>query len=65
MEGQELQWDDTEDALQTVHSMRQLNGLVGILCHFRVILATKDDGSPLMETVIRLTDSNIFHALFV
>lgn len=50
MEGQELQWDDTEDALQTVHSVRQLNGLVGILCHFRVILGTKDDGSPLMET---------------
>lgn len=49
MEGQELKGNDTEDALQTVHSMWQLDGLVGVLTHVRVILATKDDGPTLME----------------
>ncbi len=49
VEGQELQGDDTKDALQTVHSLRQLNGLVGILSHLRVVLATKDNGPALME----------------
>ena len=49
VEGQELQRDDAEDALQTVHSMWQLDGLVGILRHVRVVLATKDDGPTLME----------------
>lgn len=49
VEGQKLQGYDTEDALQTVHSMWQLNGLVGFLSHLRVILATKDDGPTLME----------------
>lgn len=45
----ELQGDDTEDALQTVDSMWQLNGLVGISGHFRVVLATDDDGPTLIE----------------
>lgn len=54
VEGQELEGDDSEDALQTVDSLRQLDGLVGILSHLRVILATKDDGPTLMERV-RLT----------
>lgn len=49
VEGQELQGDDTEDSLQTVHSMRQLNGVVGHLTDLRVVLATKDDGPTLME----------------
>lgn len=49
MEGQELKGDDTEDALQTVHSVWQLDGLVGVLTHFRVILAAEDDGPALME----------------
>lgn len=57
MERQELQGDDTEDALQTIHSLWQLNGLVGIRSNVRVILATKDDGPTLMETEsqVRLT----------
>lgn len=49
VERHELQGDDTEDALQTVHSMWQLNGLVCITGHFRVVLATDDDGPTLME----------------
>lgn len=49
MEGQELKGNDAEDALQTVHSVWQLDGLVGVLTHIRVILATKDDGPTLME----------------
>lgn len=31
MQGQELQGDDAEDALQTIHSLWEFNGLVGIL----------------------------------
>lgn len=50
MEGQELQGDNSEDALQAVHSLWQLNGLVGNLSHFGVILATEDDGSALVWT---------------
>ena len=49
MEGQELQGDDAEDALQTVHSVWQLEGVIGILHHLRVVLATKDDGPTLVE----------------
>lgn len=56
MEGQELQGDDTEDSLQTVHSVRQLDGVVGHLTDLRVVLATKDDGPTLME---RVTSKNI------
>lgn len=48
VEWQELQGDDTEDALQTVHSVWQLNCLVGILSNLRVVLATQDDGPTLM-----------------
>lgn len=33
VERHQLQGDDTEDALQTVHDLRQLNGLVGILAY--------------------------------
>lgn len=49
VEGHELQGDDAEDALQTVHSMWQLYSLVGILRHLRVVLATNDDRPTLME----------------
>lgn len=60
MEGQELEGDDAEDALQTVHSLWQLNGLVGILTNFRVILATEDDWPALMEVDTRATLSGCF-----
>lgn len=62
MEGQELQGDDTEDALQTVHSMWQLNGLVGILTNVGVILATKDDRPALVEAETRATWSSHFRS---
>lgn len=55
MEGQELKGDDTEDALQAVHSVWQLNGLVGVLTHFRVILATEDDWPALEEVDAQAT----------
>lgn len=54
MEGHELQGDDAEDALQTVHCLWQLNSLVGILSHVRVILATEDDG-PALEAETQTT----------
>lgn len=60
MEGQELQGDDSEDALQTVDSLRQLDGLVGILSHLRVVLATEDDGPTLMERVTLTLLSQVF-----
>lgn len=49
VEGQDLQGDDTEDTLQTVNSVWQLDGLVGILDHLSVVLATQDDGPTLTE----------------
>lgn len=38
--------------------MWQLNGLVGIVSHVRVILATKDDGPTLMETETQASQSS-------
>lgn len=61
MEGQELQRDNAEDALQAVHSLWQLNGLVGDLSHFRVILATEDDGSPLVWTQPEVSHVPVTH----
>ena len=52
VEGQELKGDDAEDALQTVHSVRQLNRLVGIPAHLRVVLATQDDGPTLTTATL-------------
>lgn len=66
VEGQELQGDDAEDALQTVHCVWQLDGVVGILLHVRVVLATKDDGPTLVERESRartLTLASHFVAL--
>ena len=60
VEGQELQGDDSEDALQTVDSLRQLDGLVGILSHLRVVLATEDDRPTLMERVTLTLLSQVF-----
>lgn len=50
-----LQRDDAEDTLQAVHSLRQFDGLVGILSQLSVILATDDDGPTLMKTDIERT----------
>ena len=47
MEGQELQGDDAEDALQTVHCVGQLNGLIGVLHGVGVLLRADDDWSSL------------------
>lgn len=54
VERQELQGDDAQDALQTVHSVWQLDGLVGILSHLRVVLATQDDGPTLVARTLTL-----------
>ena len=47
VEGHKLQGDDTEDALETVHRLGQLDGLVRLPAHLRVATATQDDGTPL------------------
>ena len=47
VEGQQLQRDDAEDALQAVHRVRQLDRLVGVLHDVLVVTATQDDGAPL------------------
>lgn len=54
VERQELQGNDTEDALQTVHGLWQLDGLVGVLSHLRVVLATQDDGPTLIARTLTL-----------
>ena len=48
VEGHKLQGDDTEDALETVHRLGQLDGLIGILNDLLVALATQDDGTTLI-----------------
>lgn len=62
MEGQKLQGDDTEDALQTVHSMWQLYGLIGVLSHVLVVLATQDDGPTLLTRII---DQRFYKKIFM
>ena len=49
VEGQQLQGDDAQDALQAVHRVRQLDGLVGVLHDVLVVPATQDDGPALQE----------------
>lgn len=63
MEGHELQGDNAEDALQAVHSLWQLNGLVGNLRHLRVVLATEDDGSPLTRAESEVSHLLVNHGL--
>ena len=47
VEGEQLQGDDAEDALQAVHRVGQLDRPVGVLHGVLVVPATQDDGAPL------------------
>lgn len=40
MEGQQLQWDDAQDALQAVHTVRHFDGAAGVLDGLVVIFVT-------------------------
>lgn len=47
MEGHELQRNDAEDALQAIHCLGQLHGLIGTPGDLWVVAAAYDDGSSL------------------
>lgn len=47
MEGQQLQGDDAQDALQTVHTVRHFDGAAGALDGLIIIFVTDHDGTPL------------------
>lgn len=40
MEGQQLQWDDAQDALQAVYTVRHFDGAAGVLDGLVVIFVT-------------------------
>ena len=48
VEGEELQWDDCEDALNAVHRARDRDGAVGALQTCLVIALADDDGAALL-----------------
>lgn len=48
VEGEELQWDDCEDALNAVHRARDRDGAVGALQTRFVIALADDDGAALL-----------------
>lgn len=47
MEGQQLQWDDAQDALQAVHTVRHFDGAAGVLDGLVVVFVTDDNGATL------------------
>ena len=47
MEGQQLQGDDAEDALQAVHAVRHIDGAARVLDGLVVVLVTDDNGPAL------------------
>ena len=49
VEGQQLQGDDAEDALETVHTVGHLDGAARVLHSLVVVLVTDDDGPALFQ----------------
>lgn len=47
MEGQQLQWDDTEDPLQAVDTVGHIDGAAGVLYGLVIIFITDHDGPTL------------------
>lgn len=47
VEGQQLQRDDTQDALQAVHTVRHFDGAAGVLDGLVIVFVTDHDGAAL------------------
>lgn len=47
MEGQQLQGDDAQDALQAVYALRYFDGATGVSDGLLVVFVADDDGTPL------------------
>lgn len=47
MEGQQLQRDDAQDALQAVHAVRHFDGVARVLDGLVILFVTDDDGAAL------------------
>lgn len=63
MEGQQLQWDNAQDALQAVHTLRHFDGAGRIFDGFVVIFVTDQNGPTLeINTGLKTTKKlNISH----
>lgn len=49
MEGQQLQRDDAQDALQAVHAVRHFDGAAGVLDGLVVVFVADHDGATLQR----------------
>ena len=47
MEGQQLQRDDAQDALQAVHTVRHFYGAAGVLDGLIIVFVADHNGPPL------------------
>lgn len=47
MVGKQLQWDDAQDALQAVHTVRHFDGAAGVLSRLVIVFFTDHDGAAL------------------
>ncbi len=47
MEGQQLQRDDAQDALQAVHTVRYFDGAAGVLDGLVIVFVTDHNGATL------------------
>lgn len=63
MEGQELQWDDTEDALQAVHTVGHVDGVAGVLDGLVIVFVADHDGPTLQSTFGVINDIEILQFL--
>lgn len=49
MEGQQLQRDDAQDALQAVHTVRHFDGAAGVFDCLVIVFVTDHDGAALLN----------------
>lgn len=60
MEGQQLQGDDAQDALQAVHAVRYFDGAAGVSDGLLVVFVADDDGTPLQKERDLLKKNYVF-----
>lgn len=59
MEGQQLQWDDAQDALQAVHTVRHFDIAAGVLDSLVIVFVTDHDRAALQVKQSQLSVSMI------
>lgn len=56
VEGQELQWDDTQDSLQAVHTVGHIDGVAGVLDGLVIVFVADHDGPTLQSPFSVIND---------